>query len=188
MNSAYLSLSAAVCIGFLLLTSAFASTSHLGSPLRRDLEVNQEAGRISIGSALLSGAGGSPLDGDTGTSGTDCGTVQELGPNPPADPAALQVESCFLAAFQACQPATLTVASRGVDVGNTTTYAIAPDAGGSCHVEGMTVTVFVPRGPRTITFSCAGVIAQDGGLLIQSCGQYGDIAIPPPTSDGAPGD
>jgi len=107
----------------------------------------------------------------------DCGTIHTSGANPPADPAIASSESCFLAAFQACQPATLTVMTRGVDTSATTTFSVVA-ASGSCYVAGTAVSVLVPRGSRTTSFSCDSVAAQDSGLVVQGCDQYGDISLP----------
>src|SRR5436190_3856344 len=93
----------------------------------------------------------------------NCGAVSVLGPNPPSDPASLQAERCFLAAYAACQPSTLTLASHGLDVTSTTTFTI--QSGSPCGVAGTTETVFVPGRRHTSSFTCARITERDGGLL-----------------------
>jgi hypothetical protein len=110
----------------------------------------------------------------TRTAARNCGTVSTRGPNPPTDLAAGAVEQCFFAAHAACEGATMTLQSMGVDVSSTTVFTTGA---GDCGVSGTTETHLVPNSTRSVTFSCAGLVQQDGGLLFQSCGQVGDITV-----------
>jgi hypothetical protein len=109
---------------------------------------------------------------------TACGTVSVRGPNPPTDPAASQVERCFLTAYQSCDPATLTLQDHGVDLTTTMTFSI--ESGSPCRIAGTSESAQVAGFRTTSTFTCAGMIEKDGGLLLVGCGKAGDIAIPPP--------
>ena len=121
-----------------------------------------------------------PATPDPATS--SCGTVSVKGPNPPADPAASKAESCFLTAYQACRPASLTVVDMGVDVTSTMTFSVHSTGLAACGIDGTIVTTFVPSRQQTSSFSCTRVTSQNGGLLFVACGSLGDVFVPPPSS------
>jgi hypothetical protein len=93
-----------------------------------------------------------------------------------------QAENCFWQAFKHCQPATLTVTMIGVDSGIIRTFTIKP-TGSTCTIIDQAQTFQAPnhKGPLQ-TYTCAGLVQQQGGLLFQSCGADGNVAVPPPTN------
>jgi hypothetical protein len=96
-------------------------------------------------------------------------------------PEAAQAENCFWQAFRQCQPATLSVTAMGVDAGAVRTFTITGTAG-ACKITDVRQTYVISTNKQiTETFTCAGLVQHNGGLLFQSCGDDGDIAVPAPT-------
>jgi hypothetical protein len=103
-----------------------------------------------------------------------------LGPNPPQDTSALEVEQCFWQSYQECSIATITVTMRGIDSGSIHTFTLQKNDNNCRVVDTLqTYAVIAPR-PNTDVLDCMGLEQRDGGLLFLSCGNQGDIFIPPP--------
>lgn len=108
-----------------------------------------------------------------------CGAVNLVPGLRATNDTANQAESCFWQAFSHCTPAALVVTTMGVDSGVRRTFTLKP-SGTTCGITDQAQTYFVPnhKGPLQ-TYTCAGLVQQQGGLLFQSCGADGDIAVPP---------
>jgi hypothetical protein len=98
-----------------------------------------------------------------------------------ADAHASAAEQCFLKAFSACEPATLTFTQMGVDTGTVHTFSIKQPKSG-CSVadaaQGYSANFGGRRGDVQ-HYACAGLQAQsNGSILVPSCGDEGDIILP----------
>lgn len=114
--------------------------------------------------------------------GSSCGEVDVFGTvvaNPP------QAETCFLNAFQQCQPRTLTFTSGvGLESINTHVFTLVKN-GGACTITDRftNTTQNVPPplgGTHTATYTCSSLTQQNGGLLFSNCGAEGNVSVPPP--------
>lgn len=97
------------------------------------------------------------------------------------DAHASAAEQCFLKAYSACEPATLTYTQINVDVGTIHTLTIKQSKSG-CSVadaaQGYSANFGGRRGAIQ-HYACAGLQAQsNGSVLVQSCGDEGDITLP----------
>lgn len=97
------------------------------------------------------------------------------------DAHASTAEQCFLKAYSTCEPATLTFTQMGVDTGTIHTFSVKQSRSG-CTVadaaQGYSA-VFSGRRGTIQHYACAGLQAQsNGSILVQSCGDEGDITLP----------
>jgi hypothetical protein len=90
------------------------------------------------------------------------------------------VEHCFLAAYQACRPATLEYSWAGVDTSTDHLFATR-SADGPCEVTDTArehgCCSSVPQSGTT-TYTCAGVASADRRVTVLACGTEGDIQLP----------
>jgi len=110
----------------------------------------------------------------------NCGTVQGFGhlEVPVIDPGAAAVESCFLQAFRACQPAKLVYIVGGVDTVLLRTFIIH-NKHGKCSITDARQFRVVPRAlsPAQV-FACAGLTNLSKGMRIDACGKDGTVVVP----------
>jgi hypothetical protein len=108
-----------------------------------------------------------------------CGSVVIAAGQRVTTDTAAQSENCFWQAFSHCQAASLTVTTMGVDTGVVRIFT-TKQAGSGCMITDQAQSYRAPnyKGPLQ-TYTCAGVAQRQGGLLFQSCGADGDIAVPP---------
>jgi hypothetical protein len=134
----------------------------------------------SGGSTTGSTTGSAPGTAGPSPTAQKCGAVLIVRGNQFADQAAAkQAENCFWQAYQHCQAATLRVTTMGVDAGTIRLFTITPKAG-SCQVTDAVQTYVVPNHTSAVTtYTCSGVKQQASGLLFQSCGQEGNVSVPP---------
>ncbi len=135
---------------------------------------------LLVGSLAACSPGSSTASGPTPTAAPErCGSVT-IGPASLAtNDTANQAENCFWQAFSACKPASLVVTWMGIDSGVVRTFFIKPSSG-SCAITDQAQTYAVPnhKGPLQ-TYTCVGLVQQQGGLLFKSCGNDGDLLVPP---------
>lgn len=158
------------------------------------LNPGQGAWAISLaGGTIQVTAAATPTPSPTATAQPQtqgCGTVQERGPTGVgvqpgtvlngAD--AQQAAACFAAAYQQCAPTSLTVKIMGVDTSQTHVFSLQGSAS-ACTVSDTVTTLLVPRGATAPkTYTCTGLVLQSAGLLVQGCGDLGDIGIPAPAA------
>jgi hypothetical protein len=122
------------------------------------------------------GAGGPPAQG--------CGMVRMQGPTTVGGPAALQAEECFWQAYQQCRTAgtELLVTQMGVDTLTTRGFRLDNTRGG-CTIRVTEEVRLIPRGQTAKAYPCASLTREaNGALHFLSCGNGGDLIVPPPTA------
>ncbi len=135
---------------------------------------------ILVGSGMIACNSASPTTQQSSpTQVQQCGQVVVPDGRQP-DATAGQAENCFWQAFQQCQSATLMVTMMGVDAGVNHTFTVSRN-GSACVVKDASQTYAAPNHQgQLMTYTCAGLVQQKGGLLFQSCGANGDISVPAP--------
>ena len=127
--------------------------------------------------------------------GYDCGTIQLTGGVDPTGPS-----QCLLDHYAHCQTATLVYVMMGVDTSDTHTISVTPQ-GSSCAVTDADVSYFASFGGRTgrqdyrcadvsqrqgpLTLTSSGLQRLAGSVVVEGCGQEGDLvlpALPPPSA------
>src|SRR5579859_6165530 len=123
----------------------------------------------------------------SGAQAASCGVVQVAGPGVVQNTgAAQQAEHCFWQAYQAGQPASLTLRVMGVDTLATHTLTLTPGTGGLLIQDTVQLTV-VPRPPAGASnYTCAALRQEPAGLRVLGCGTEGDILIPAPAAPPSP--
>ncbi|HEY7355400.1 MAG TPA: hypothetical protein VH590_03005 [Ktedonobacterales bacterium] len=141
---------------------------------------------LLVGSLAACSSGSSTASGPTPTTTPErCGSVT-IGPaNLAVNDTANQAENCFWQAFGTCKPASLVVTWMGTDAGVVRTFLTRP-SGSACAVIDQAQTYVAPshKGPLQ-SYTCAGLVQRQGGLLFQSCGNDGDLMVPRLSIDAA---
>ena len=135
------------------------------------------AGTTSIATAVP----GSVASGGPGAPG--CGMVQMRGPVTVGGPAAAQAEACFWQAYQQCRTvgSDLLVTQMGVDTLTTRGFRLG-SVGGGCTIRVTEEVRIIPRGQVAKAYLCASLAREaNGALHFQSCGNAGDLIVPPPS-------
>ena len=89
---------------------------------------------------------------------------------------AQSIMSCFAHAYQHCTAMSMDIHDMGVDTGYNTIYWPQPQ-GNACHILAQTSNYgLVGSHSDVSTGTCQGVLLKNYGLLLQGCGNAGDVS------------